>query len=141
MAHRWLDGSLLCIYVFTCMELNTSLYYFFSWHTKNSRKKIFGPSGSTASKTGMILSCESISVKTVHFAIHKCRLELHHAKKELYVKLIQKCCWFLCKSKHCVSSLLHSTGQSTSNKPPGKITPGWSVGKPFHIKYSYKHLQ
>jgi len=34
----------------------------------------------------------SLSLKTVHHLIHKCRLELYHAEKKPYVNMIQKHC-------------------------------------------------
>ena len=63
--------------------------------------RILGASDSTALKTGMILSWISLhglkntsinhlSVRTVHRAIHKCRLKLYYAKKKPCVNIIQK---------------------------------------------------
>lgn len=45
------------------------------------------PSGDTALKT--------LCVNTVSHAIHKCRLQLYHAKKQRYVKMPQKHCCIL----------------------------------------------
>ena len=35
---------------------------------------------------------KSLSVNTVHRAVHKCRLKLYHSKKKSYVNMIQKHC-------------------------------------------------
>ena len=38
---------------------------------------------------------KSLSVNTVHHAIHKCRSKLCHAKKKPYVNMIKECCHLL----------------------------------------------
>ena len=67
---------------------------------QNWMRVILRPSGTTALKTGVILYWtslhgpknfhKSLSVNTVHRAIHKCQLKLHHAKKKSYMQTIQK---------------------------------------------------
>lgn len=53
---------------------------------------IVKPSGSTASKTGMILSWKLLyglrNTSTNPCAVHKRRIKIHHAQKKHYVNMI-----------------------------------------------------